>query len=93
MYQVFADKLLGFAERQPEKIAEQWCKAIRKNRRTPSFHNLEEGKYLPTVINCYKSLKNIYHSEDVFEASVPCFSNYAKILHTEGIPLCRLSIV
>ena len=62
MYQVFEDKLLEFAERQPEKIAEQWCKAIRKNSRTPSFHNLEEGKYLPVIINCYKSLKNIYHS-------------------------------
>ncbi len=89
MYQIFADKLLDFTERHPEKIAEQWCKAIRTNRRTPSFHNLEEGKYFPAVINCYKSLKNIYHSESVFEASIPCFSSYAKVLYTEGIPLCE----
>ena len=89
MYQIFADKLLDFTERQPEKIAEQWCKAIRKNSRTPSFHNLEEGIYFPAAINCYKSLKNIYHSENIFEASIPCFSDFAKVLYTEGIPLCE----
>ncbi len=89
MYQIFADKLLDFTEHHPEIIAEQYCKAIRTNTRTPSLHNLSEDRHLPAVVNCYKSLKNIYNSENLFEASIPCFSNYAKVMYKEGIPLCE----
>ena len=89
MYQIFADKLLDFTEHHPEVIAEQWHKAISTNARTPSLHNLPEDKYIPVAVCCYKSLKTIYHSDHLFEASRPCFSDFAKAMYTDGIPLCE----
>ena len=89
MYQIFADKLVDYTERNAEIIAEKWSKTIRTNSRTVSLHDLPEDKFVPEAVFCYKSLKSICHSEQLFEASKPCFLNYAKAVYTGGIPLCE----
>jgi hypothetical protein len=38
----FADKLLEVTERHADKIAAQWCKAVRTNPHTPWFHARKE---------------------------------------------------
>lgn len=87
MQKAFADKLLDFADRQAEAIAGQWCKAVRNNPRTPSYHSLPEDKCLSQAVSCYRNLRRMYHSEKPYDEVEHHFTRYAEARHKEGIPL------
>jgi len=87
MRRVFADRLLDLAHRQAEAIAGQWCKSVRTNPRTPSYHSLPEDKCLSQAVSCYKNLKQMCHSEKPYEEARVYFTQYAEARYAEGIPL------
>jgi len=83
----FADKLLDLTEHQAEEIAKRWCKSVRTNSRTPSYHTLPEEKCLPQAVSFYKNLKRLYFSEKPYQEVWLYFSRFAEERHAEGIPL------
>lgn len=87
MRKIFADKLLDFTHRNAEEIAKQWCKSVRINPRTPSYHSLPEDKCFPQAVSCYKNLRQMYFSEKPHEEVWMYFTQYAEARHAEGIPL------
>lgn len=87
MHKVFADKLLDFTHHHAEEIAKQWCKSVRANPRTPSYHSLPEDRCLSQAVSCYKNLRQMYHSEKPYEEAWVHFTQYAEVRHAEGIPL------
>ena len=87
MHTVFADRLLNLADRRAEAIAERWCKSVKKNPRTPSYHSLPDDECLSQAVSCYKNLKQMYHSEKPYEEASVYFTRYAEARHAEGIPL------
>ena len=40
----FADKLLEVSERHADKIADQWCKAVKANPHTPWFQSMKQRR-------------------------------------------------
>lgn len=87
MYRVFADRLLDLTEGHAEDIAGQWCKSVRANPRTSSYHSIPEEKYLSQAVSCYKSLKSMYFSKKPYEEARAHFTRYAEDTHDQGIPL------
>ncbi|MBN2179053.1 MAG: hypothetical protein JW743_06455 [Deltaproteobacteria bacterium] len=84
---VFADKLINILESHREEISQQWCKAVRSNPRTPSYHPMEKEKCVVHAINFYKNLKKIYFSEKPYAELRDYFIKYASESYKEGIPL------
>jgi len=84
---IFADKLINITERHKEEIAKQWCKAIRTNPRTPSFHRVDEAKCFEHALNFYTNLRRIYFSEKPYTEVREYFARYAEASIEEHIPL------
>jgi hypothetical protein len=82
----FADKLIEITERHAQKISEQWCRDIRRNNRTPTYHTIPHEQCVMQAVNFYKNLSRIYFSHrpsrDVYEY----FTHYAEDRYNEGIP-------
>ncbi|MBW2675136.1 MAG: hypothetical protein JRD89_17295, partial [Deltaproteobacteria bacterium] len=57
---VFADRLINVLENHREEIAQQWCKAVRQNPRTPSLNNFPEEECLKRAVFFYKNLITMY---------------------------------
>ena len=81
----FADKLIETTERHAEEISEQWCKDIRKNNRTPSYHVIPEEDCLFKAVNFYKNLSRVYFSQRPSRDLYEYFTQYAEDTYNEGI--------
>ena len=84
---VFADRLINVLENHRREIARQWCNAVRKNPRTPSFHNLPEEELLKKAGYFYKKLIQMYFSERPYTEVRKYFATYAEVSHREKLPL------
>jgi len=87
MYEGFADKLIDVTERYSEDISMQWCKAVRTNPRTFSYHAMTEEECYPRAIDFYKNLRRIYFSGKPYTEVNDYFSQYAVQAHGDGVPL------
>jgi hypothetical protein len=87
MMKAFADKLINITRHHSGAIAKEWCKAVRSNPRTPSFHSLEEEACTQDALNFYKNLRWIYYSQRPYSEVRRFFIEYADKQHTMGIPL------
>ncbi|MCD6153975.1 MAG: hypothetical protein J7J07_08720 [Syntrophobacterales bacterium] len=83
----FADKLVECVEKHPEEISKRFCKAVRTNPRTPSYHSMSPDACFLHAMDFYKNLERIYFSEPLREACDSFFDQYAGERHKEGIPL------
>ena len=84
---VFADRLINVLENHKEAIAQQWCKAVRQNPRTPSFRNVPQEDCAKRAIHFYKNLIKMYFSEKPYTEVREYFSEYAEVSYKNGIPL------
>lgn len=82
----FADKLIEITERHAEEIAEQWCKAVRSNHRTPSYHLIPQEQCLFQAVIFYKNLGRVYFSKRPSRDLYEFFTQYAEDRYNEGIP-------
>ncbi|MDD5723421.1 MAG: hypothetical protein PHY29_06735 [Syntrophales bacterium] len=84
---VFADRLINVLEKHRREIAQQWCKAVRQNPRTPSFNNSSEEEILSRADSFYKNVIKMYYSEKPYTEVRKYFSEYADLSYNNKIPL------
>ena len=83
----FADKLIDITELHKDSIAKEWCKAVRANPRTPSFHKLLSEECFTRALSFYTNLRKIYYSAKPYTEVRQFFASYAEENFREGIPL------
>ena len=83
---VFSDKLIQITEGHAEEIAQQWCKAVKTNNRTPSYHVLPEEKCVLQAVDFYKNLSRVYFSERPSRDLYEYFTRFAEERYKERIP-------
>ena len=84
---VFSTKLIEVTELHAKTISKQWYNNVRKNPRTPAYHNITEDRAIPQAIEFYSHFREVYMSDKPFEAARRFFSKYAEDRYREGIPL------
>jgi len=82
----FADKLVECVQKHSEEISKRFCKALKTNPRTPSYHPISPDACFLHAIDFYKNLRRIYFSES-YEEACDFFDQYAEERHKDGIPL------
>lgn len=84
---IFEDKLINVIKQHAGEISNQWCKAVRSNPRTPSYHSIEAEQCVQHSMDFYKNLGRIYFSEKPYTEIAEYFTKYAEERYKEGIPL------
>ena len=82
----FADKLIEITERHAQEISEQWCKDIKTNSRTPSFHAVSQEECTAQAVNFFKNLSRVYFSQRQSRELYEYFTQYAEDRYHDGIP-------
>jgi hypothetical protein len=82
----FADKLIEITERHAREISEQWCKDIKKNNRTPSYHTIPQEECVAQALNFFKNLSRVYFSQRPSRDLYEYFTQYAADRYNDGIP-------
>jgi hypothetical protein len=83
----FADKLIDVTERHAGEISDRWCKAVRTNPRTPSYHTTTQDQCVLHAVDFCKNLREIYFSEKPYIEVHEYFRKYAEERYKEGISL------
>ena len=83
---VFADKLIEITESHAQEISQQWCKTVRTNNRTPSYHLIPEEECVLQAVRFYKNLSRVYFSQKPSRDLYEYFTQYAEDRYSEGIP-------
>ncbi len=85
--QAFTTRLIEVTELHAKTIAKQWFNDVRKNPKTPSYHNITEDRAIPQAIEFYSHFREVFMSDKPFEAAKRFFSKYAEDRYREGVPL------
>jgi hypothetical protein len=80
-------KLIELVRDKGEDIAGNWARDVRKNAKTPFYHDLPDEKILPQAIHFYEHLLKIVNLDDPFAGARDYFSGYAERLYRDGVPL------
>ncbi|MBN2282692.1 MAG: hypothetical protein JXO48_02265 [Deltaproteobacteria bacterium] len=83
----FLDKLVNITRHHSEDIAGQWCKAVKTNPRTSSYHGIPDDELISEAVDFYKNIRRIYFSEKPYREVRDFFSNYAEKSFGQGVPL------
>lgn len=83
----FADKLLDVTQRHAKDIADQWCKAVKSNPRTPALQAASHDKCTEYAVDFYRNLREIYFDEKPYRKVERYFGLYAEDRFHEGLPL------
>lgn len=82
-----AQKLIDVTEYNADKIARQWFDDVRKNPKTPSYHNLREDKAVSMAVDFYQRFRSLFDAETPFEQAQKIFVLYADECYEKEIPL------
>jgi hypothetical protein len=77
MQRAFADRLIDFCDRNAEKIADQWYKALSINPRTKSYRLMSKEGCLRHATFLFRNLGQMYFAES-------CDNAVARTLDTHG---------
>jgi len=83
----FADKLISITRHHSEEISKQWCRAVKTNPRTLSYHGIPDETLMAQAMGFYKNLRQIYFSEKPYDELKEYFNRYAEESRERGIPL------
>lgn len=84
---VYATRLIDFTEQHAAEIAKQWYAAVKKNPRTPSYHDMPESDAIPQAIDFYHNFRTVFMAKNPYDMADQVFSIYAVRTHDKGIPL------
>jgi hypothetical protein len=87
MTTAYGTKLIELIEKSPNEIARQWCRDVKANARTPSFHGLPEETVIPMAIEFYSNFREMFATDHPFETAKKIFSKYAEERYAQGIPV------
>jgi len=79
-------KLIDLVEKNVDEIAKQWAKDVKKNSRTPHYHDLPEEEIVAQAIQFYRRLRDLMMVEYV-ELAREYSADYAREQYEKGIPL------
>lgn len=82
-----AKKLIDVTEHNAGKIARQWFGDVKRNPKTPSYHDLPEDKAVPMAVEFYQRFRSIFDSEKPFDEAKKIFGVYADECYTKEIPI------
>jgi hypothetical protein len=80
-------KLIDLVEKNAEEIAKQWVVEVKKNKRTPAYHNMPEDKLIAQAVEFYHQLRKMLMSSSTYEETQAYISKYAKTCYEDNIPL------
>ncbi len=80
-------KLVNLIETHAEPIARQWARDVKKNPRTPSYHDIPEDKLVPMGVKFYDHFKQMFFTDKPADVSQQYFARYAEENHARNIPL------
>lgn len=80
-------KLIDLVVKNAEEIAKEWAVEVKKNKRTPSYHNIPAEKLIPRAVEFYNQLRNRLMSVSTYEEAEAYVIKYAKTCYEENIPL------
>lgn len=83
----FADKLLEVTERHADKIADQWCNAVKTNPRTQWFQSIKHADCSSFAMDFYKNFRNVYFDEKPYKKLEKYFTDYAEESFRKGVPM------
>ncbi len=87
MMRVFADRLFDVVVKHKRDIAANWAKDVRKNPKTPSFHEYTEDQAINYAVDFYENFTSLYFEPKPYHGQVEYFSKYAERRFKEGTPL------
>lgn len=82
-----ATKLIDLTESHAETIAGQWYDNVKKNPKTPSYHEWPREKAINLAVRFYRDLRSLFFTEDPFASAQSIFVKYADERFKEGTPL------
>ena len=85
--QAVATKLIDVTENNADKIARQWYADVRKNPKTPSYHNLSEDRAIPQAVDFYTKFRGVFSAKNPFDEAKRVYAKYADDCYDKGIPL------
>jgi hypothetical protein len=80
-------KLVALIESHAEPIARQWAKDVRKNSRTPSYHDISEVNLVPVAERFYDNFSQMFYTNKPADISRPYFFQFAEEHYRQKIPL------
>jgi hypothetical protein len=80
-------KLIDLVEKNAEGIGKEWAIEVKKNKRTPSYHNIPSDKLVPRAVEFYHELRRMLMSTSSYEEAQAYLLKYAKTCYEENIPL------
>jgi hypothetical protein len=83
----YGTKLIELIERNPNEIARQWCRDVKMNARTPTFHGLADDVLMPIATEFYGNFREMFVTDHPFEAAKQIFGKYAEDRYEQGIPI------
>ncbi|MGD0276519.1 MAG: hypothetical protein ABSB79_10805 [Syntrophales bacterium] len=83
----YATKLVDLTEHHAEEMAGHWVSDVRRNRRTPSYNYIPEGKLIGQAITFYRNFREMFFTDNPFEVARVYFRQYAEERFEEKIPL------
>jgi hypothetical protein len=87
MAQKYAAKLIDLIERSPNEIARQWCRDVKNNPKTPSFHSMSEDELLQIATEYYSQVRETFYANNPWEVARMVFGKYAVARYNQEVPL------
>ena len=83
---VSSSGIVDLTEDHAKVLALRWYFDVVKNARTPSYHNLSEEEVIPQAEEFYHAFREMFISDQPYEAARAFFSRYAEKQYRSGIP-------
>jgi len=87
MMKVFADRLFDVVVKHKRDIAANWAKDVRKNTKTPSYHDYTQDQCINYAVDFYDNFTNLYFEPKPYSGQEEYFTKYAERRYQEGTPL------
>ena len=83
----YATKLIDLTESNAEKIARQWARDVKTNKKTGSYHGASDERILLQATEFYHHFKEMFVQDEPYRQAEKFFEHYADERYREGIPL------
>ncbi|HPL64146.1 MAG TPA: hypothetical protein PK587_10315 [Syntrophales bacterium] len=87
MAKAFAAKLMEVTERHARDIAENWCRDVVRNPRTPSYHGISRDKLTAQAMEFYDNFSRMFLSPKPYREEEQYFTRYAEFSFRDNIPM------